>query len=371
MTSIKNSIGISAFGTILLSALFSSCGTSSSPTTTKKVDPKPDSVTVFILKADSVKKDVSLPGELKPNENAQIRAKVQGYIRQIKVDIGSKVTKGQVLALIDAPEINSHIQELNSKVEAARARYQSSKDYYDRINSASKAEGVIAESELQKTRDQMIADESEYKATLYSAASFRQMGRYLAIIAPYTGVITKRNIDQGSFVGNPNEQPLFELEDNSRLKLMVAVPEAYSGAELSDNIGTLTTRAYPDRKFKARLVRKSGSIDNATRSEMWEFEVPNTTGELKAGSYADVKLHFVRPQPSLLVPSSAIVTTLEKKFVIKVVNRITEWTDVRTGFNMGDKQEVFGELQPGDTLVLKGNEELKADTKVIIRITHQ
>lgn len=356
---------------ILLSCalMISACNSDTSTTTVKKEEVKTDSVAVFVLKTDSIKKDLSLPGELEPNENAQIRAKVQGYIRSVNVDIGSRVRKGQVLALIDAPEINSRVQEINAKVKAAQARYQSSKDYYERINAAAKSEGVIAASELQRTREQMLADESEYRATLYSAASYRQMGKYLAIVAPYSGIITNRNIDQGSFVGNPNEAPLFELEDNTVLRLKVAVPEAYSGAVLSGNSSELTTRSFPDKKFTAKLVRKAGSIDNATRSEIWEFEVPNPNRELKAGSYADVKLHLLRSQPSIVVPTSSIVTTLEKMFVIKIVNGITQWADVRTGFNMGNKQEVFGDLQSGDTIVLKGNEELKAETKVIIKIS--
>jgi membrane fusion protein, multidrug efflux system len=345
-----------------------SCNDNASNTVVGKEEVKADSVNVFILKADSVKKDISLPGELHANENAQIRAKLQGYIRRVTVDIGSRVTRGQVLALIDAPEINSRVQEINAKVKAAEARYQASKDYYDRINTASNAEGVIAASELQRTRAQMTADESEYKSVLYSAASYRQMGKYLAIIAPYNGTVTKRNVDQGSFVGNPNEQPLFELEDNSILRLKVAVPEAYTGAVLLGNTADLTTRSFPDKKFKAKLVRKAGSIDNASRSEIWEFEVPNQNRQLKAGSYADVKLHFVRDKESLIVPASAIVTTLERKFVIKVSNNTTQWIDVRSGFNITDKQEVFGDLQAGDTLVIKANEELKPETKLIPKV---
>ena len=331
----------------------------------KKEDTKVDSVNVVVIKTDSVKKDLTLPGELTPYENAQIRAKVPGYIRKVNVDIGSKVIKGQLLALIDAPEIQSKVQEINAKVKSAQARYQTSKDYFERINTASKSDGVIAPSELQRTHDQMLSDEAEYNAAIYAAASNRKIGNYLAIVAPYSGVITKRNIDQGSYVGTPNEPPLFELEDNSVLRLKVAVPEAYTSALLKGNYADLTSRAYPDKTYKAKLVRKAGSIDNATRSEVWEFEVPNPTKELKAGSYADVKLHLLRSKPSLIIPSTAIVTTLERKFVIRVLNRHTEWIDVRSGFNMGDKQEVFGELQSGDTLVAKGNEELKAGKAVI------
>ena len=89
---------------------------------------------------------------------------------------------------------------------------------------------------------------------------------------------------------------------------------------------------------------------------------------MKPGSYADVKLHFLRPQSSFVVPSSAVVTTLERKFVIKVGNNTAQWIDVRAGFNMGDKQEVFGDLNIGDTLIQKANEELKPATIVIVKL---
>ncbi|MEX6689861.1 efflux RND transporter periplasmic adaptor subunit [Danxiaibacter flavus] len=328
-----------------------------------------DSVKTFLLHQDTVTKDISLPGELVANEVVQVRAKVQGYIRKLSVDIGARVTKGQVLALVDAPEIKSRLSELNEKVKGTHARYQSSKDYFDRIDSASKGQGVIAQSEWQRTKNQMLADSAEYSAAVFAASSYKQIGDYLAIVAPYNGVITKRNIVIGSFVGTPNEKPLFELEDNSLLRLRVGVPEIYTNAILLDNSGTVTTRSLPDKKFKASLARKAGSIDNDTRSEIWEFEISNTTAELKPGSYADVKLKFTRPRPSFVVPVSAVVSTLEKRFVIKVAAGNTQWIDVRTGFNMGDRTEIFGDLLTGDTIVTKGNEELKAGKKVIVQVS--
>jgi len=352
--------------TVLLA--LASCNQNQSTTSSKKVETKIDSVKVFILALDSAQKIISLPGDLLPYENVQVRAKVQGYIKAVKVDIGSKVRKGQVLALIDAPEINSRVQELNAKEKAAQSRYQSSKDYYDRIGTASKSDGVIAAVELERTKNKMVADDAEYKAAQFAVASCRQIGNYLAIVAPYSGIITKRNINVGSFVGNANEKPLFEIEDNKLLRLRVAVPEVFTNAILIDNSGDLITRSLPEKKFKAKLVRKSGTIDQNTRSELWEFEIPNPTGELKAGSYADVKLHFLRTQQSFVVPSAAMVTTLEKKFVIRLSNNNAQWVDVRAGFNMGDQQEVFGELEAGDSLLLKANEELKPGTKVAIKL---
>jgi membrane fusion protein, multidrug efflux system len=350
---------------ILLFIAVMSCNEKQQNTSLQKEEAKSDSVKSFILKKDSVQKTISLPGDLYPDENIQIRAKVYGYIKKLNADIGSRVRKGQVLALIDAPEINSHVQELNENVSAAKARFLSSKDYYDRIYIASKTEGVIAGNELEQRKNQMAADSSEYKAAVFASSSYKQIGHYLAIIAPVSGIITKRNIDVGSFVGNANEKPLFELDNNSTLRLRVAIPEIYTGATLLNNTGELTTRSLPDKRFKTQLARKSGSIDNETRSEIWEFEMPNSDHQLLPGSYADVKLHFIRPQRSFVAPTSAVVTTLERKFVIKVSDGTTKWVDVRAGFNMGDKQEIFGDLNEGDTLILKSSEELKEGKNVI------
>jgi membrane fusion protein, multidrug efflux system len=328
---------------------------------------RPDSIKAFILKTDLAKKNISFPGELISLENVQIRAKISGYIIKLNVDIGSKVKKGQVLAVIDAPEINSQVKEVAEKVQSAKAKFESSKDYFDRIDIASKKNGVIAPSEWQRTKNQMLADSSEYSAAVHAATSLRQTGNYLTILAPFNGEISQRNIEVGSFVGAAGDKPLLVIENNSTLRLRVEVPEVYTSAVLAGGSGELTTRSLPDKKFNARLARKSGSIDQETRTEIWEFEVPNEKGELKAGSYADVKLIFLRTNPSFIVPSSAIVTSLEKRFVIRISDGAFQWIDVRPGFNLGDQSELFGELKAGDTLVLKGNEELKPGTRTAVK----
>src|ERR1700754_103860 len=289
---------------IVLIGVFSACNERPSPLSktdaTANSQPAMDTVKVLVLRQDSVKKSLSLPGELSALDKVQIRAKVQGYIRKLNVDIGSKVRKGQVLALIDAPEINTRVQELNERVQAAKAKFQSSKDYFDRIDKASQADGVVAPSEWQRTKNVMLGDSAEYHAALLSAASLRQTGDYLTIVAPFSGTVSKRNIVVGSFVGNTGDSPLFELEDNAVLRLQVAVPEAYSSAFLSGNAGELITRSLPDKKFKAILKRRSGTIDQGSRTEIWEFEVPNPDGELKAGGYADVKMLLLRTKPSFI-----------------------------------------------------------------------
>jgi membrane fusion protein, multidrug efflux system len=148
---------------------------------------KIDSIKIFVLELDSAHKTISLTGDLVPGENVQIRSKLQGYIRKLNVDIGSKVVKGQVLALVDAPEISTRVKEFEEKVNASASRYHSSRDYYQRIFAASQTDGVIAAGELLRVKNQMMADSSEYIASKYAASSFQQAGSYMAIIAPLAG----------------------------------------------------------------------------------------------------------------------------------------------------------------------------------------
>ncbi len=326
-----------------------------------------DTVKVFTLKKGKVEKQTSLPGELLPFERVEIHPKITGYIKQLNVDIGSLVKKGQILALIDAPEIESRYGESSGKLQSSKAKYESSADTYSRVLEASKSKGVISASELDRVRNQMLADSADYQAAKFASSSSRQIGNYLAVVAPFTGIITQRNVNTGTYVGIANEKPILVIEDNSKLRLRVAVPEALTGVSLTANKVKFSTRANPNQVWEAVFVRKAGSIDATTRTEIWEFEVKNDDHAIKPGSLANVILNIYRDQDSFTVPFSAVVTTLEKKFVIKVAGDSTRWVDVLQGLNLSDRTEIFGHLKEGDTLVIKGNEELKPKAKVAVK----
>jgi RND family efflux transporter MFP subunit len=325
---------------------------------------KIDTVRVFLLKKDKVKTQTSLPGELIPYERVEIHPKVIGYIKELKVDIGSVVKKGQTLLTISAPEIESRLGEAAGKYQAAKSKYGASLDTYKRILAASKEKGVISEDELQRARNQMLSDSADYEAAKYSSASFKQVGNYLAILAPFDGIITQRNFNEGAYVGAVNEKAIVVIENNSKLRLRVAVPESLTGVSLKNNKAKFNTKANPTQVFEANLVRKAGSIDMNTRTEMWEFEVLNKNNTVKAGAFATVALEIYRNEDSFIVPFSSVVTTLEKKFVIKVTRDSTLWIDVSQGLNLSDKTEIFGRLNEGDTIVIKGNEELRPKQRV-------
>jgi RND family efflux transporter MFP subunit len=238
---------------------------------------------------------------------------------------------------------------------------------YARTLKASKTKGIISASELQRAKNQMLADSADFEAAQYASSSYRQVGNYLAITASFNGVVTQRNAHEGAYVGTPNGKPILVLEDNSKLRLRVAVPEGLTGVSLKQNKVHFTTKANPNQLSEAQFVRKAGSLDPATRTEIWEFEVRNDGGQHKPGALAQVYLDLYRDKNSFVVPFSTIVTTLEKKFVIKVTHDTTKWVDVSQGLNLSDRAEIFGPLQEGDTLVVKGNEELKANNKVAVK----
>ncbi|WP_343674731.1 efflux RND transporter periplasmic adaptor subunit [Chitinophaga sp.] len=318
-----------------------------------------DTVPVFILRQDTVKKTVELPSELLPYENALLFAKVQGFVRTMKVDLGDRVKKGQTLAIIEAPEINSRFAESEAALQSAKARWTSSKDNYERLLRASQAKtpGIVAPVDLERSHNQMLADSSTYIATSKQSQAYKEVSGYLYITAPFDGVITARNADPGALVG-PNAA-LLTVQNNNILRLRAAVPEIYTAAASIANETDFRIDAYPTQRFKAVLTRRSSTIDPNTRTELWEFEVNNKDHQLKAGSFAYIKIGLQRGSASFVVPFTAIATTQERKFVVRVKNGAVEWVDVRQGMTVDAGIEVFGNIQAGDTLLRKASDERK------------
>lgn len=324
-----------------------------------------DSVEVFLLQKAPVEKTLSLPAELHPWDRAELYAKVEGYIRELKVDIGSRVKKNDILAIIDAPEITANYAKSSADLQAAQSRYHTSLDLYKRMVSAAREKGAVSDSELERVRNQMFADSATYEAAKSSSLAYAQLKNYLVIRAAFDGVITERNVDPGTLVGR-GSKPLLVLENLDKLRLRLAVPEAYTSAVPESSIHFIVD-AQPSKKYAATLARRSNQIDPKTRTERWEFEVMNANQELKSGMYGNVSFKLQRSDPSFVVPYSALVTNLERSFVIRVREGKTEWVDARGGFSMKDKVEIFSDLQEGDQLIVKANEEIKEGVSIVAK----
>jgi membrane fusion protein (multidrug efflux system) len=327
-----------------------------------------DTVPVFILRADTLKKTVELPGELLPYEQTDLYAKISGFVRSMKVDIGDRVHQGQSLAIIEAPEVNTQFAQAESSIQAAKSKWTASKDNYDRLFRASQnsSPGIVAPVDLERSLDQMMADSATYEAALQQAKAYKEVLGYLYITAPFDGVITARKTDPGALVG-VNTMLLTE-QYNRTLRLRVAVPEMYVASAGKGRNIMFTVDAYPERQFSGVLTRKTETVDPITRTELWEYEIDNSKQILKAGVFAYAKINITRSGSSYVVPASAIATTLERKFVIKVTQGKADWVDVRQGITTDTGVEIFGNLKTGDTLLVKSTDERKPGSNAYWKI---
>lgn len=344
--------------------LLSACGSNQTEKATPQGLPDKPVVKLVTLKLEPVSNKLNLTGEITPVDRANIYARTPGYVKIVKVDIGTHVSKGQVLAILEAPELNAGQAQSQSNAASAEAKFQSTKSTYLRLLRAAKVPGAVADNELDIARSQMKADSAAYQASRSATQANKAVEDYLVIRAPFNGVVTARNVFKGDFVDNSGKTLLFTIEDNSALRIDVPVPEAYNTTLLKDNQASFTVSANPGQVFKAKLARKSDAIDQQTRSETWEFVIDNKSGLLKPGMFAQITMPVSRKAEGFLVPYKAVVTTQERKFVIKVIDGKAHWTDVKTGFTSKDKTEISGDLKVGDQLVGAANEEIRDSTTV-------
>ena len=312
---------------------------------------------------DSLNTVIKLPGELKPFEKVDIYPKMNGFVKEMYVDRGSLVHKGQVLMTLEAPEIAQQIQAAQGKLLEARETINASRDRYFRLLAASKVPGSISELDLNNAQSKYQADSALVASVQASLNAVQVLQDYLVVKAPFDGVITERNVHPGAITG-PNfkldNKPLLILEDDNVLRLETFIPEVYSGSvDMSAGKISFTTDALPGQVFSAPLSRSSHSLYDEYRSEAIEADVVNTQGTFKPGMYVEATLKVKSPVTSLVVPSSCIVTTTEGKYVICLENHKTKYVNVKEGISNGGKTEVFGNLKGDEILLKKPSGEIK------------
>lgn len=340
--------------------------------------------TVDVVQVISKKSErrVDLPGEFMPYLSVAVRAKVTGFVERVNVDRGSMVKEGQMLALLVAPELKSQRAEAEAKVQSiesqrveAEAKVVAAQGTYDKLKTASQTPGVVAGNDLliaQKAMEaaqaQVHAFEESAKAARSAVDALKDMEDYLKVTAPFSGIVTERHIHPGALVGpGAASPPMFQIEQNSRLRLVVAVPEAdVSGIEPGARV-SFTVPAYPGETFSGPVARIAHSIDARTRSMAVELDVSNTGGQLAPGMYPTVRWPVRRQKASLFVPPTSIVTTTESTFVIRVRDGVAEWVNVSRGQASSDLVEVFGPLEAGDVIVRRATDELREGTHVAAR----
>jgi membrane fusion protein (multidrug efflux system) len=316
------------------------------------------SVVVVPITKGVLNSTITVPGELMPFQEVDLYAKVTSYVKKLYVDIGSQVHAGDLLATLEAPELNSQLATAQSHIKQQEAVYYGSKATYDRLLNTSKTPGTVSENDLEQADAKVRSDlanvdaaKSDYKAVEANLA-------YLQIRAPFDGVVTARNVNLGAYVGGSN-QPIFVIQEQSKMRLVISVPEMYTGGLSNKDVVTFSIKSLPNRKFKAQVKRLAGALDDKLRAERLEMDVYNKNKELLPGMYADVELPVPSRDSAYIVPKNAVVVSTEKVFVIRVKDNKAEWVDVKKGFQSGGSMEIYGDLKPGDQLVAKANDEIR------------
>jgi membrane fusion protein (multidrug efflux system) len=335
----------------------------------EEINEETEKQSVEIAKVELLQPENSLsfPGELESFYATDVFPKINSYIKTIYVDIGDKVKEGQLLVLLEAPEIESQLAESFSKLKSSEATYNATQANYKRLLQTNKTAGAVSINDIEYARAHDISDSLQVVAATVHYNAVQQTVSYLKITAPFDGIVTDRQLAPGGFVG-PGERsviPILKIKNESKLRLHIAIPEKFVEEIKVDKEVTFTVKSFPDAIFNGKIDRLSKNVDTKTRSEIIEILIDNTKGELMPGMYATVRIPIMRNGKSLFVPEQAVVTNMEKCFVIKVdANKIAHWISVQKGNKSKDKIEVYGDLKEGDVIVKKGSDEIKNGTQV-------
>lgn len=332
------------------------------------------SVETVAVSSETLSRQSRVPGELLPYLKVPVLARVTGFVESITVDRGSAVKQGDVLARLSAPELAAQIAEAEAKVAAveaqraeAQAKLLAAQSTYERLKKAAETPGVVAQNEVvlaekavEGAKAQIGAIESAAAAARAAVKPLREMEGYLEVKAPFAGTVTERLVHPGALVGpQAGNPPLVQLEQLGRLRLVAAVPEADAGNVARGAQVRFRVPAFPGQTFNGTVARVARVLDAKTRTLPVEIDVANPRGLLGPGMYTEVDWPVKRAGASLLVPATAVATTTERSFVIRVVNGRAEWVTVSKGVTLGDRVEVLGALKEGDLVVRRATDEIR------------
>ena len=303
---------------------------------------------------------LKLPAQLAAYEEVSIFPKVNGYVKTVSVDIGSKVSEGSLLMILEAPELEQAALQAKERYARSRADFSIDKERFLRLEEAAKTAGAISPIDISTIKSKMEADSALCNAEKANWQMQQTMLGYLRVTAPFTGVITERNVHPGALVSaSAKDKPMLELKQVAQLRLQVDIPEAIAANLKDKDTISFYVNAFPGKRMTGFISRKSDNITAQYRSERMEIDVLNKEGLLSPGMFADVVIYSKGNANALFVPKTAVVTSTERKYVLLSKEGKIIKVDVSTGNETADKSEIFGNLQVGDKVIAVANDEIK------------
>ncbi len=294
---------------------------------------------------------ITLPGDVQAYAEAPIYARTSGYLKAWKVDLGARVKKGQLLAEIDAPEVDQQLLQTQADVATATANVTLARSTAQRWIEMRQSDAVS-----QQETDEKIGDAAAKEAVLESARAnverLREMQGFKRIVAPFDGVVTARNIDVGALVSAASGVELFRIAASEKLRVYVQVPQIYSAVVQPGLNAELEFIDKPGQRFAGKLVRSAQSIDNDSRTLRVEIEVENSKAQLLPGAYARVHLNLP-VQPALRIPVSTLIFRSDGLQVATVdAEQRVHLKKIQLGRDFGTEVEVVAGIDSADDVIV-------------------
>ena len=332
-----------------------------------------------------------LPGNIQAVAEAPVLSRASGYVKKRTVDIGDRVTAGQLLAEIEAPELDAQVKQARSAARQAQsgleqtlANLQQGKTNQElaRVTASRwsnlEKKGVVSRQENDNYRAQYEAQSANVQALEKAVAAARDnvsgaeanVGRLLdlqafkMVRAPFSGVITLRNVDVGTLITESNTL-LFRIAQTNILRTYVNVPQVNADAVRVGQEAQIRVADLQGKQFTGKVTRTSNSLDPATRTLLAEIQVPNQGGSLLPGMYAQVNLTTARSNPPLLIPGDTLVVRPDGTQVAIVTDdQVIHFQRIELGRDYGDRVEVISGVQPGQKVVVNPGDTVREGVKV-------
>ncbi|GAC1627253.1 MAG: efflux RND transporter periplasmic adaptor subunit [Candidatus Acidiferrum sp.] len=328
--------------------------------------------TVAVIRpaATSGLEDMVLPGTLQAYVESPIYARTSGYLKKWYCDIGTRVHKGQLLADIDAPEIDQQLSQARADLGTTQANARLSEITSNRYADLLKSDGVSRQ-EVDNAAGDFAAKKAMVQSSEANVRRLQDLESFKHIYAPFSGVITRRNVDTGTLINSGNggsTQQLFFLAQTDPIRVYLTVPETYSSS-IRDGLGAyLELAQFPGEKFQGKVVRTSQAIDTATRTLLTEVDVPNKDGRLLPGGFAQVHLQIKMIGQRLQVPVNALLFRAEGLRAIVVDgNHKIHLHPLTIGRDYGSSLEVLSGLNADDWIVLNPADSLDDGQEVRVK----
>jgi len=305
--------------------------------------------------------DLALPGNVQAYTDTPIYARTNGYLKKWYFDIGAHVHKGDLLAVVETPEIDQQLEQSQAELERMRANEQLAEVTSTRWQ-ALLAKHAVSQQEADQARSNLIAAQAAVDASQANVRRLQQLQSYERIVAPFDGIITARNTDIGDLIeagsGSNNPRELFHLDATGTLRVYVSVPEVDSDAIRNGDHAVLTQDANPDLKIPGTIVRNADAINDATRTLNVEVDVDNAKGILRPGAYVFVHFHLPAGSHSVTVPSNTLLFRAEGLRVGVVRDGRAQLVPVTIGQDFGSSVQITSGLAPQDAVIQNPSDSL-------------